>query len=96
MTYSVQGCVHFDPEDPVYADLFPGHPVVPGSLIVWAFGQVLEKTGFDPAEIRLEQFRFRRFVEPGSYRYTIAWTEHGLRCTLFDGDRIVAQGVVSR
>ena len=96
MTFAIEGHVHFDPEDPIYADHFPGHPIVPGSLIVWAFGQVLEKTGVDTGTIRLDQFRFRRFISPGSYRYTIHETEKGLRCTLLDKDNTVAQGVVFR
>ena len=32
-----EGIFHFDPDDPIYRDHFPGYPVVPGSLVVQAF-----------------------------------------------------------
>jgi 3-hydroxyacyl-[acyl-carrier-protein] dehydratase len=88
------GYFHFDPQDPIYADHFPGHPVVPGSLIVWAFSRALEQSGYDFKEIRLDHFRFRRFVEPGSYRFTLTPTDAGMRCTLFDKDKAVAEGTI--
>ncbi len=94
LTFNVQGVFTFDPEDPIYRDHFPGHPVVPGSFIVWAFARALEKRGHAPENIRLDQFRFKRFISPGSYPYRIAASDSGIKCTLFHNDQTVATGTI--
>lgn len=94
MTVTAQGVFYFDPADPIYVDHFPGHPVVPGSLIVWAFTQAMEKTGHATDRIGIEPFRFKRFISPGSYPYRIEETESGLKCSLFHNDQTVAQGTI--
>lgn len=92
MTY--EGQMHFDPEDGIYVDHFPGHPVVPGSLIVQGF--VAAVNNITPlASLDLSHFRFKRFVSPGTYRYTLMQDEKDIRCTLFDGKKAVVTGKVS-
>lgn len=90
---TVEGHMHFNPEDGIYADHFPGHPVVPGSLIVQGFveavGNLIPLSSLD-----LSQFRFKRFVSPGTYRYTLDHKEKEIRCTLFDGSKAVVTGKV--
>ncbi len=89
-----EGAFFFDPADPIYADHFPGKPVVPGSMIVRAFLLAAEEHGrFGPAR-SVRGFRFRRFVSPGTYRYRIERRGADLKCFLFDGDTVVATGTV--
>jgi 3-hydroxyacyl-[acyl-carrier-protein] dehydratase len=86
--------VFFDPEDRIYADHFPGHPVVPGSMIVHAFLLAAEKQANEGSPCAIENFRFRKFISPGEYDCHIAITESGLRCTLYDGSTVAATGVL--
>jgi 3-hydroxyacyl-[acyl-carrier-protein] dehydratase len=94
MNETKQGIFHFDSNDPIYADHFPGQPVVPGSLIVWAFTQALEKSGYVLETVKLGPFRFRRFIGPGSYRYSLVPSDSGIKCVLYDNNKTVAEGVV--
>ncbi|MFA6009952.1 MAG: hypothetical protein WC799_08205 [Desulfobacteraceae bacterium] len=94
MNETKQGIFHFDSKDPIYAEHFPGRPVVPGSLIIWAFTQALEKNGYVLQAINLDQFRFRRFIGPGSYRFSLVPLDSGIKCVLYDNHKTVAEGVV--
>ena len=88
------GCFHFDGEDLIYAEHFPGFPVVPGSLIVDAFTRAIEQNGCELATLRLDHFRFRRFLAPGIYRYSLVWLPSGVRCTLYHNDKKAVEGVI--
>jgi len=90
----LEGIFYFDPEDRIYADHFPGHPVVPGSLIVHAFMLAGKKLGLSRELSVLENFRFKRFIQPGEYTYRVEIMENGLKCTLYDGDSVVATGTL--
>jgi 3-hydroxyacyl-[acyl-carrier-protein] dehydratase len=79
-----KGHFYFDPEDPIYAEHFPGHPVVPGTLIISAFIQAAEAIKPDQKTWKISNFRFKRFVPPGRYAFQIAPMSDGrLACTLF-------------
>jgi 3-hydroxyacyl-[acyl-carrier-protein] dehydratase len=92
-----RGTFFFDPGDAVYADHFPGNPVVPGSLVVHAFITAAEKNGIDTSGCRLENFRFRRFVAPGEYGARIRRSASGKRmvCELVSDGRVLAAGVLN-
>lgn len=79
-----RGHFYFDPQDPIYAEHFPGHPVVPGSLIISAFVQAAEGIKHTEDEWNISNFRFKRFVPPGRYPFQIVPKSDGrLACTLF-------------
>ena len=88
-----EGYFLFDPEDPIYADHFPGNPVVPGSLIIDAF-----LTAARPAMERLgqcfiENFRFRQFISPGRYAFRMERKTDGrTQCRLYDQGKVVVAG----
>ena len=95
-----EGVFDFDPGDPIYKDHFPGHPVVPGSLIIQAFVTAAQSFPVPFKAVAVENFRFRRFVAPGKYPYRLE--QHGegekgqsWRCSLLDGDQVVASGVLT-
>jgi 3-hydroxyacyl-[acyl-carrier-protein] dehydratase len=90
-----EGHFEFDPEDPIYADHFPGNPVVPGSLIIEAF-----MTAAGPAMAKwrrclVENFRFKRFIAPGRYAFRIQSEAGGrVQCTLYDSGNAVVTGIL--
>lgn len=91
------GHFYFDPHDPIYKDHFPGHPVVPGSLIVSAFLEAAQ-THEGRTMTTVQNFRFRRFISPGRYAYRIEQCKTGdtahLVCTLYDEQTRVATGTM--
>ncbi len=92
-----QGHFYFDPEDPIYKDHFPGHAVVPGSLIVSAFLKAAREQHRQAMTIA-KNFRFRRFVSPGHYAYQIerivTEEKERLVCTLYENETRVATGTL--
>ncbi|MHB9097240.1 MAG: hypothetical protein ACYC5X_05395 [Syntrophales bacterium] len=81
-----EGIFHFDPDDPIYRDHFPGYPVVPGSLVVQAFLDLAGDAG------TIEQFSFRSFLVPGAYRYRMTRVQNGWECLLIEGEKTMAKG----
>ncbi len=76
------GSFFFDPADPIYADHFPGYPVVPGSLIIQAFLKAVQNSGMGIRPGRLQDFRFRRFIMPGEYEFRLENRGDSLRSRL--------------
>lgn len=94
----IQGVFFFDPEDRIYKDHFPGYAVVPGSLIVHAFATAAEKAGLLAPEagtaFHVEGFRFRKFISPGRYAYTIETQGKRLACRLVEQENVLASGAI--
>ncbi len=89
---TLEGAFFFDPEDPIYADHFPGTPVVPGSMIIHAFMLAANKYyGVGGARL-IRDFRFKKFISPGEYPYRIEVLGDHLGCSLFSGESVVATG----
>ena len=91
---SIKGTFYFDPQDRIYEDHFPGRPVVPGSLIVQAFREAGMSAGFGSAVGGVENFRFKEFVAPGEYAYSIDGRDQGWQCRLYHEGRTVADGLL--
>lgn len=90
-----EGQFFFDPRDPIYADHFPGKPVVPGSLIINAFITAAQSAMRDVNACLVENFRFRRFISPGRYAFRLQRIgQDVIRCTLFDTARTVVSGTL--
>lgn len=94
----LSGVFYFDPADPIYADHFPGCPVVPGSLIVQAFIKALRNSGMGMRPGRIQDFKFRKFIPPGEYEFLLENRGDSLRCRLLqpgtDGRRFLATGTI--
>ena len=87
-----KGWFHFDPKDPIYAEHFPGHAVVPGSLIIQAFLKTVKQMGFTVTS--LARFRFKSFISPGPYPFELEITPGTIRCCLRHEGQTVAEGKV--
>ena len=100
MTPSEENCrghFYFDPHDPIYEEHFPGAAVVPGSLIIDAFIQAAagRRNACPTFTIRIDNFRFKRFITPGKYAFSIQSRPDGrLACTLFDGASAAVSGTL--
>ena len=89
------GYFHFDAEDPIYRDHFPGHPVVPGSLIIHAFLETIGRYTDDGTPRTATRFRFKRFIAPGYYAFRIQPRPDGrMDCRLMDNDETVVTGAL--
>jgi 3-hydroxyacyl-[acyl-carrier-protein] dehydratase len=91
---SIKGTFYFDPADRIYQDHFPGRPVVPGSLIVQAFLEAGASAGLSFVGAEVKNFRFREFVPPGSYAFSIEERDKEWQCRLTHEGRTVADGLV--
>ena len=91
---SIKGTFYFDPKDRIYEDHFPGRAVVPGSLIVQAFLEAGKAIGFSSAGGGVENFRFKEFVAPGTYAFSIEDMEKGWQCRLYHEGITVVSGLL--
>lgn len=78
----LSGVFYFDPADPIYADHFPGCPVVPGSVIVSAFLKAVQAAGTGMRAESVQNFRFRTFLPPGEYEFFMENQGDRLQCRL--------------
>jgi 3-hydroxyacyl-[acyl-carrier-protein] dehydratase len=77
------GIFYFDPADPIYADHFPGCPVVPGSVIISAFLKAGRTAGPGMRPEKIQNFKFRTFLPPGEYPFRLENLGDRLQCRLF-------------
>lgn len=90
----LKGTINFDSKDLIYNVHFPGNPVVPGSLILGTFVDILSsETG--ASGITVNNFNFSRFVNPGNYRYTITFSDNTATCRLFKNDEVLSRGKIT-
>lgn len=95
MAQIVTGSFFFDPEDLIYQFHFPGHPVVPGSVVIHAFMKAAVKNNWSEYTKNTENFRFRKFVTPGAYQYVLERKEQKLHCRLIKGEKAIVTGCFS-
>ncbi len=91
----IEGIFYFDPSDRIYEGHFPGNPVVPGSLIVNAFLEAAKRNGVQVEECILEGFRFKEFVSPGEYAFSIQFLSDRLKCRLYKNNSNIMKALVT-
>lgn len=91
---SLSGFFYFDPEDKIYLQHFPGNPVVPGSIIIDSFVKVLTKKKFISSGFTVNNFRFKKFIPPGEYRFTVSISESSFSCRLFSEAKAAVTGEI--
>ena len=89
---NTNGTFHFHPGDKIYESHFPGNPVVPGSIIVEAFCRAIEEHVTKTENLIIENFRFKIFISPGKYRYSITGENNVLKCILYMNEKPAATG----
>lgn len=89
------GVLHFDASLPLFREHFPGAPRVPGSLIITALAEEAGRLFPDLAPVRAERFRFRSFLTPGDWPFSMDVDASAcrLRCRV-GTDRTMAEGVL--
>lgn len=92
---NIKGTFYFDPSDRIYADHFPGKPVIPGSLIIHAFLKVLKEEEVNKVQYIIENFRFREFVSPGEYNFDIEIDQNKMKCRLFQSSSDMLKPIVT-
>ena len=91
----MEGVFIFDSGDEIYKDHFPDCPVVPGSMIVNAFIAAGRRSGLAGTTCRIRNFKFRRFIGPGTYPYSVEPMPDGFTCVLYENGHVVATGQVT-
>lgn len=91
----IDGNIFFDPKDPLYLEHFPGNPVVPGSLVI--SGLYNESVKWElpvKTPMAIKDFKFKKFLKPGKYKYELNSEVSGVRCTIHKEGVIFATGVI--
>lgn len=90
----LEGSFFFDPQDSIYADHFPGNPVVPGSMIIQAFMLAAKELCAERRVRSICGFRFKKFLSPGKYPYRIEVFGREIRCSLLNGNSVIVTGAL--
>ena len=90
----ISGVFFFDPADKIYNEHFKGNPVVPGSIIINAFVDILKKHKTDLADYKVENFRFKKFISPGEYEFNITFDSPDYFCRIIMNDKVAVSGVI--
>lgn len=90
----IEGTFFFDPEDGIYRDHFPSSPVVPGSLVIHAFLEALQNTPIKHTELYINNFRFKKFIRPGEYSFTIDTETGYFMCRLYQNEKAIVSGEI--
>lgn len=85
MKKTITGTFTFPATEPALADHFPDSPVIPGTLIIHSFMEVVNELMPD-AKLQVSKFRFRSFVTPETYEYALEAKPFGFSCTLFNNN----------
>lgn len=91
-----EGVFFFHSGDSIYRTHFPGHPVVPGSLVVHAFLKAAEEADFSGEQLVIENFRFIEFILPGRYPFRMELRENRMHCFISDGNKKIVTGILRR
>ena len=89
----ISGQFEFDSKDKIYKDHFPGNPIVPGTLIVRSFIRVLSKH-FSKADFEIQKFRFKKFLKPARYDYSIVISNRTAKCAIIHNNKQLVSGKV--
>ncbi len=84
----------FSEDDPFYKNHFQGFPVVPGSLIMEAFLQTIEKNEKCPFPLQVKRFQFKRFTMPCQAEARITKQKNQWHCELFQKGVLTAKGII--
>lgn len=93
-TKNISGSFFFDPADEIYLEHFPGNPVVPGSIIINAFVDALMKNKIQSPDYKIKNFRFKKFVSPGEYKFDITAVASNYSCRLYSDEKTAVTGVI--
>lgn len=89
--FNLTGTFTFPADEAALQDHFPDSPVIPGTLIIHSFVQAL-RTRMPEAMLSASRFRFKEFITPASYQYSIEQTPSGFSCTLFSKGKKAVTG----
>lgn len=84
-----EGHFYFDPKDKIYLEHFPGNPVVPGTLIINAFLNLIGEP-----DVEIENFTYKKFLRPGKCTYQIKKEGKICHCKIIDDNRTIAKGYI--
>ena len=94
---TITGTFTYPATEPALADHFPDTPIIPGTLIIHSFVSTLHN--LLPAEtvLSVSKFRFKSFITPAEYAYSIEPKSFGFACTLFkDGKEAVTGRILTQ
>jgi 3-hydroxymyristoyl/3-hydroxydecanoyl-(acyl carrier protein) dehydratase len=89
----ISGKFFFDQKYEIFKTHFPGYPVVPGTMIVASFINLLQKN-YNLLDLEVENFKFLKFIPPGEYLFKITIDHKKAKCELYQDKNLVARGKI--